>query len=228
MRAMLRDMKWNSFVSLLRFFIVLGGMGIASLVYHWSALMQLLGLKPMVDEIKKDEVITLSIIGAAMLLFVLFLLLRVLSGSLQKRVKEFMAHLDEGEKEKLVWDYQNAWRGSRTIRVGTWYTFVCDDGTRIFRNRDIIWIYPWCEKTRYSQNYYLSVYLIDTEKPEQVGTKKKDSPKILEYFERNFPHMVIGCSDEADFYYKNYRNQFLNLRYYNEENRPDELFLNDK
>lgn len=228
MKSMLRDMKWNSFVSLLRFFIVLGGMGIAYLVYFGNDLMQLLGLKPMVDEIKKDEVITFSIMGTVVLLLALFLLLRVLSGSLQKQVKEFMSHLDESEKEKLVWDYQNAWRGSRTIRVGTWYTFVCEDGTSIFRNRDIIWIYPWCEKMRYAKNYYFSVYLIDTEEPKQIGTKKKDSSKILEYYEKNFPHMVIGCSDEANFYYKNDRNQFLNLRYYNEENRPDELFLNDK
>ena len=33
-------------------------------------------------------------------------------------VKEFISKLNMAEQEKLVLDYQNAWKGSRTIRMG--------------------------------------------------------------------------------------------------------------
>lgn len=218
MKQMLKEMKWNSFVSLLKFFIGLGGMGTAALLYQRKPLMQLLGLLPMEEEIKKDEVLIISFIGAAMLLFVLWLLIRVVSGSLQKSAKEFLSQLDDRGREELVRDYQNAWRGSRTIRIGRLYTYVLDDGTSIYRNKDIIWVYPWHERTRYAKNCYLAVYFLKTGEPQHVGVSGKATPRILEYYDKNFPHMVVGCSDEASYYFKNDMEQFLQLRYYKEEN----------
>ena len=120
------------------------------------------------------------------------------------------------EQEKLVLDYQNAWKGSRTIKIGKDFTFVCDDASRIYRNSEIIWIYEWYEnKGNTGKNFYFNLYLVDKQEPEILGTTEKTYQRIMEYYEANFPHIVVGRSDEAGYLYRNDREQFLHLKYYN-------------
>lgn len=94
----------------------------------------------------------------------------------------------------MVLDYQEAWRGSRTLRVGQEYTYVCDDAGRIYLNNDIIWLYVYHKtiiRGAYrAEQYYFYLYLIDKEEPQIWKTKKKVYPKILEYYEEHFPHIV--------------------------------------
>lgn len=216
MKQMLRDMKINSIISLLHMILGLGGLGGSILILNRHMLMQYLGMAPGMEKSDSGDMI-ICLIAAAMVLFALYLLGRALSGNLQKKAKEFISKLDAGEKEKLVWDYQNAWRGSRTIRIGQQYTFVLDDGARIFRNSDIVWLYEWSE----SRSYYFNLYLLNQEEPEIFGTTEKTYPAIMEYYEKHFPHIVVGDSDEARYLYRQDRNQFLHLRYYDEQNKAE-------
>lgn len=219
MKKILRDMKINSLVSILHIILILGAMGIVILFLQRDMLMQFLGMQPKTGEIKSEDLI-MSGVALAMLLFAVGLLIKGLSGSLQKKAKAFISGLDAAEQEKLLMDYANAWRGSRTIRIGRKYTYVLDGGDGIYLNSDIIWIYEWKESKRSngvtSDNYYFNLYLLGKEEPDIIGVTQKAYPGILEYYKNNFSHIVVGDSDEARYLYRNDRDKFMHLRYYND------------
>ena len=197
MKQMLRDMKMNSLTILLPKIVIIAGLGVGGLF------------------MAKEYPIAI-VIAAAMLLLALWLLISPLSGRTLKTVKEFISKLNMAEQEKLVLDYQNAWKGSRTIKIGKDFTFVCDDASRIYRNSEIIWIYEWYEnKGNTGKNFYFNLYLVDKQEPEILGTTEKTYQRIMEYYEANFPHIVVGRSDEAGYLYRNDREQFLHLKFYN-------------
>lgn len=192
-------------------------------------------MKQMLRDIKKDvfintfpKVIMLACAGALMLfmareypvalaaaviffLLGLWILFGLLSNRSIKAVKELLSTLDAAGEEKLALDYRNAWKGSRHIKIGKEYTFAYSDTCRIYRNSEIIWIYEWHD----NKASYFDLYLIDKQKPEILTTTEKTYKKILEYYEHYFPHIVVGRSDEASYLYRNDRNQFLQLKYYN-------------
>lgn len=219
MKQILKDMKLNSLISVLHIILVLGGMGIVILFIQRDMLMQFLGLRPRIDAIKNEDLI-MSVIALGMLLFALWLLLKGMSGSLQKEVKAFIATLNAAEQEQLLMDYENAWRGSRTIRIGQKYTYVLDGGKGIYPNSDIIWIYEWKETRRSngvtSHNYYFNLYVLGKDEPDIIGTTQKAYSGILEYYKNNFSHIVVGDSDENRYLYRNDRDKFMHLRYYND------------
>ena len=196
MKQMLRDMKMNSLIILLPKIVIIAGLGVGGLF------------------MAKEYPIVI-VIAAAMLLLALWLLISPLSSRTLKAVKEFISKLNMAEQEKLVLDYQNAWKGSRTIKIGKDFTFVCDDASRIYRNSEIIWIYEWHENAGSNKNFYFNLYLIDKQEPEILGATEKTYQRIMEYYEANFPHIVVGRSDEAGYLYRNDREQFLHLKYYN-------------
>lgn len=224
MKQMLREMKIHSVISMLHLILGIGGMGCIVLIGQRELLMQLLGIMPKTEEFTSGDKI-ICMIAAAMFLFALYLLMLALSGKSQKRVKEFLSKLDAGEQEKLVFDYQNAWRGSRTIRIGQKYTFVLDEGAAIYLNSDIVWLYEWSETiTRNAvshTNYYFDLYLLNHEEPEIIGTTKKTYSAIMEYYRNHFPHIVVGNSDEASYLYRKDRDQFLHLQYYDTQNKGE-------
>lgn len=217
MKKILKDMKLNSLVSVLHIILGLSAISIVILFLQRDIWMQFLGMRPKTGEMQSEDLI-MSGLALLMLLFVLWMLLQSLSGRVQKKAKEFISGLDSAEQEKLTVDYQNAWRGSRTIRIGRKYTYVLDSREGIYLNRDIIWIYAWKESKRSngvtSNNYYFNLYRLGKEEPDIIGTTQKTYPEILEYFKNNFPHIVIGDSDEVRYLYRNDRDKFMQLRYY--------------
>lgn len=220
MKQIFREMKLNLLVSILRSILLIGGMGGFLLFMQRDILMQLLGFKPKADEISGTD-LGICVMAGGMLLFAVYLLLRALSGSAQKNAKEFVSKLDNAQKERLVLDYQNAWRGSRTFRVGQIYTFVLDAKDGIYLNSEIVWLQEWNETViKYGVShkyYYFNLYLLHQEEPKILNTTEKMYPQILEYYERHFPHIVAGDSDEARYLYRTDRNQFLHLKYYTKE-----------
>lgn len=218
MKKMLWEMKISSLISMLHIIIGWGAGGFFVLFF----MLEHINIRNMTDE---TMVIFLRVVAILALLIAVSILVRTLAGSAQKEAKKFISKLNLSEQEKLVLDYQNAWHGSRTIRVGQKYTYVCGSGTQIFSNYDIVWLYAY-RKTVIrgffnDTRYYLLLYLIDKEEPEILETTKKTYSKILEYYEHNFPHIIVGDSDEVRYLYRNDRNQFLHLRYYNEQNKAE-------
>ncbi len=67
MKQMFRDMKINSLISLSRFILAFGILGSVMLYFQRDNLMQLLGLKLKVDEIKNQDIF-LCVMAAAMIL----------------------------------------------------------------------------------------------------------------------------------------------------------------
>lgn len=224
MKQMLREMKINSVISMLHLILGIGSMGCIVLIWKRDLLMQFLGIIPRTEEFTGGDKI-ICMIATAMFLFALYLLVLTLSGKSQKKVKEFISKLDAGAQEKLVFDYQNAWRGSRTIRIGQKYTFVLDEGAEIYLNSEIVWLYEWSETiTRNAvshTNYYFNLYLLNHEEPEILKTTKKTYSAIMEYYRNHFPHIVVGDSDETGYLYRNDRKQFLNLKYYDVQNKKE-------
>lgn len=141
-------------------------------------------MKKMLREMKINSIISMLHL----------ILVWIFTGNAQRQAKEFVSKLSLTGQDRLVLDYQKAWRGSRTLRVGQKYTYVCDDAGRIYLNKDIIWLYVHHKtiiRGAYrAEQYYFYLYLIDKEEPQIWKTKKKVYPKILEYYEEHFPHIV--------------------------------------
>ena len=217
MKKVLWNIKWRNAIGFLRFYL-LGVFGAGLLVYLSDDLLQYLGLKPMVDEIKADEVVAISIVGSLMILLALCLFISCMLGMWQKNVKEFIEQLNENQKEKLVCDYNHAVSFGNPLKIGKLYTYTDCDGSSIIDNSKIIWVYYWCKESRYAREYYLSIHTLENEEVNYIKVRKNKCTSILQYYMDNFPNIVTEYNDETVYLYEEDIEGFLNLRYYREQN----------
>ena len=185
MDKLMSDARVSSFLSILRFIIfgiVVGG---GLLVSQMNGLMQLLGLRPMTDDIKKDEVIILSLVGAFAVCVAIFVIVRFFTG--QKELKETFAHsgMDEG---RIVADYENAWNVSRSLKIGNIYTYSFGDISKAYLNSEIVRAHEFFEKG----NCYIALYFSGESNPKYIGVKKNMYQEVLQYYRNHFPHIRIG------------------------------------
>lgn len=221
MKQILRTMKWNHILSelpkLLLILCVCGGV----LLLQNETVAQLLNITPSLNDPKTELV--MGILMKGLLVAAIAYLLYLFSGHPQKQAKTFIKQLSPGEQEMLAIDFQNAWRGSRIHRIGSRYTYLLDSAFCICRNSDIIWLYPWSEgsPSAINKHFYFNLYLIDKEEPNYIGTTEKSYQRIMEYYERNFSHIIVGNSDEASYWYRNDREKFLDLKYNASQNQTE-------
>lgn len=83
MKKILKDMRLNSLISVLHIIAALGILGAVILFFQHEVLMQLLGLVSERGEIKNDDLFICGL-GAVMLLFALFILIKSLFGNQRK------------------------------------------------------------------------------------------------------------------------------------------------
>lgn len=176
MKKILKDMRINSLISVLHIIAALAVMGAVVLYFQRETLMQLLGLSSGSGEIKNDDLFICGL-GALMILLALFVLIKGFFGNQRKEAAKLISGLDAAEQEKLLMDYQNAWKASRTIRIGQKYSYMLDGGQGIYLNSDIIWIYEWKESRRSngvtSDFYYFDLYILGKEKPDTISVDRK-------------------------------------------------------
>lgn len=146
-------------------------------------------------------------------------LLKAVSGKYLKDIKKDFEQSGLSESQ-IVSDYQSAYVINKDIRIGRLFTYdAVPTSPRAYLNKNMAWAYMYRTK-HYTNGLYTgssyNVLIFAANGTNQVGdiaVKKKFSEQILEYYANNFPHMVVGYSDDLKRMYHNDHNAFLALRY---------------
>ena len=104
MKKMLREMKINSIISMLHLILV-WGVGGSLFLNFWHG-----------DESDRTMNGVIRMMAVMAVIFALGILVWIFTGNAQKQAKEFVSKLSLTGQDRLVLDYQKAWRGSRTLR----------------------------------------------------------------------------------------------------------------
>ncbi len=185
MDKIMSDARVSSFLSILKFVIIGIGMGSMLLITQMNGLMQLLGLRPMTDDFKKDEVIVLSLMGVFLLGLAIFFIVGFLTG--RKELKETFAHsgMDEG---RIVADYENAWNVSRSLKIGNIYTYDFGEISKAYLNSEIVRVHEFFERG----DCFIALYFSDGSGPKYVTASKSTYREIMQYYKNHFPHIRVG------------------------------------
>lgn len=146
-------------------------------------------------------------------------LIKALSGKYLKDIKKDFEQSGIPESQ-IVSDYQSAHVINKDIRIGRLFTYnAVSTSPRAYLNKNMAWAYMYRTK-HYTNGLYTgssyNVLIFAANGTNQIGdiaVKKKFSDQILEYYANNFPHMVVGYSDDLKRLYHNDHNAFLALRY---------------
>jgi len=163
------------------------------------------------------------LITAVSLLFIIWaawLLIKACTGGYLKAIRKDLEQLGSLSESQIVSDYQNAYVINKDVRIGRIFTYnAVPTSPRAYLNKNMAWAYLYRTKNYTNGLYTGSSYNVmiypanGTEQMGDIAIKKKYSDMILEYYANNFPHMVVGYSDELKRLYHSDRNAFLALRY---------------
>lgn len=180
----------------------------------------------LVDDRFADDISPLRLYlmcGAGIILFLIgiWVLIKACLGIYLKDIKKDFAQLGAYAEGQIISDYENACVFGKGIRVGRLFTYnTASTSPRAYLNNNIAWLYQHRTKNYTNglytgSNYSLVLYPVngDGKVADSFDVKKKDKDKILEYYANNFPHMVVGFSEELRDLYHRDRNAFLALRY---------------
>lgn len=180
----------------------------------------------LVDDRFADDISPLRLYlmcGAGIIFFLIGIwdLIKACIGGYLKDIKKDFAKLGAYAEGQIVSDYENACLFGKGIRVGRIFTYnTASTSPRAYLNNNIAWLYQHRTKNYTNglytgSNYSIVLYPVngDGKVADSFDIKKKDKDKILEYYANNFPHMVVGFSEELRDLYHRDRNAFLGLRY---------------
>ena len=171
------------------------------------------------DGISPVRVYLMAAGSLILIIWSIVLLLKALSGKYLKDIKKDFEQSGVPESQ-IASDYQSARVINKDIRIGRLFTYnAVSTSPRAYLNRNMAWIYMYRTK-HYTNGLYTgssyNVMIFAADGTNQIGdiaVKKKYSEQILEYYANNFPHMVVGYSDDLKRLYHNDHNAFLALRY---------------
>lgn len=169
-------------------------------------------------------------ICAAILLYIIIILVKMLSGLNLSKIKKFLNKNETTDHlGKVESDYFQA-VPIETIRVGKSYTFYFKGTTpNIIRNHDIIWAYlkRTTHRTNGLKTGVTKSLLLNTrtKKTHTIDMKKEENITFaLEQYSNNNPHIILGFSDDLQKTYKKAFNEFLNMSKKQEAENVDNTF----
>jgi len=154
-----------------------------------------------------------------LIIWAVWMLVKAAAGGYMKAVRKDFEQSGLSESQ-IVSDYQSANVINKDIRIGRLFTYnAVPTSPRAYLNRNMAWAYLYRTK-HYRNGLYTgssyNVLIFEANGTKQMGdiaVKKKFCEQILEYYVNNFPHMVVGYSDDLKRLYHNDHNAFLALRY---------------
>jgi hypothetical protein len=140
--------------------------------------------------------------------------IKAIAGKYQKDIYKLIENSDEVTLKDIEDDFTKAKTIGKEIWLGDkWTIFLHGATTEIVANEDIVWAY-YKEYTRTKNGISSTtrtVEIYDKYKKQRSMTvkKKEQSEEILNYYEDEYPHIVLGYSEELDAYVKNHFEEFL-------------------
>ena len=173
------------------------------------------------DDISPLRLYLMCGVGIIIFLIGVWAFIKACLGLYLKDIKKDFAQLGAYAEGQIVSDYENACTFGKGIRIGRPFTYnTASTSPRAYLNNNIAWLYQHRTKNYTNglytgSNYSLVLYPVngDGKVADSFDIKKKDKDRILEYYANNFPHMVVGFSEELRDLYHRDRGAFLALRY---------------
>ena len=152
---------------------------------------------------------------ALAVLFIVYTLIRFLTGSTQKNLNKYIANHPEVSMEHFESDFATATKISGSIWIGKrWTYYATGIYPKIYENKDLVWAYYYRRTGRYSES---SLRLYDKNKKlYSLSATKQEAMDALDVYDKQQPHMVLGYKKELEKMFQKEFQEFLNIRY----NRP--------
>lgn len=157
-------------------------------------------------------------IGAVLLIYAVYSLIRAFTGGYQKKVVKFLNTQGTYAQEQADTDYQSAQKFGK-VRFGRRYFFYAEGRYhKIVPIDDIIWVYQLTTTHRTNgiktgTTYSIVIYTNSSKKSITVPCGQDICAEILQYCHNTYPHMVTGFSQELQNCFKKDRAAFLNIAY---------------
>lgn len=111
---------------------------------------------------------------------------------------------DFAEADRIV---KNLWIGNKcTYHIGYLYPYIID-------NKDLIWVYLTKVSGNGGGSWQVN-FCDKNKKMTSIALKSEKKAKgIAEFYNTNFPHIVVGFNEDLERMYNEDLDSFLNLRY---------------
>lgn len=128
------------------------------------------------------------------------------------KIKKYLENHPGISMESLQDDFESAVKAGGDIWIGKDYTFYMSGfQARLFKNTEAVWAYYY-KRTGRNSISQVQVYLAD-KSVHNLNIAETLYPQIIECYQRNQPHMVLGYSKELQKLYEKNFDEFLNIRY---------------
>lgn len=157
--------------------------------------------------------------GAVLLIIAAVRLIKAMSGSYLKKLKEDIASINVSETSAES-DWNSASEICKSVKVGRLFTYYMEGSKpRAIPNTKILWSY--LNTTTHRTNgiktgttYSIMVWVDGWKNASNIGMPNEaTAQEMLKRFAAQFPWVVLGYSDELRRMYHNNRAQFMQLRY---------------
>lgn len=157
--------------------------------------------------------------GVLLLLLAVFRLVKALSGSYLKKLKEDIASIGISEYSAES-DWNSAVEICKGIKVGRFFTYYMEGSKpRAIPNSKVLWVYQ--NTTTHRTNgiktgttYSVMIWIDGWKHAANLGMPNETTAQeMLKRFSAQFPWVVVGYSDELRQMYTKNRAQFMQLRY---------------
>lgn len=165
-----------------------------------------------IGSLKMIGVYMWSAVLAALLLYLIYITVRFLSGSFKKPIMSYLAAHPDTSLERIESDFGSAGVIGNSIWVGRrWTLYTSGLNAMILDHSTLVWAYYYRRTGRYSES---SLRVFDTNKTMYtINASKKEAMEILELYSKDHGHMVLGYTSELENLFQKDFQEFLNLRF---------------
>lgn len=178
--------------------------------------------------LEMDKIGEVDMIWAFILLFVCVVLLGFMIFAItsyvkmkgMKLVNKFLNANPGVTMERIQSDFESAENIGGDIWIGTDYTFYMSGAqVRLFKNGDAAWAYYY-KRTGRNPVSQVQVYFAD-KSVHNLNIAETLYPQILENYQNNQPHMLLGYDKDLKNLYNKNINEFLNIKYNMKRDKED-------
>ncbi|MDE6620251.1 MAG: hypothetical protein K2K74_07145 [Lachnospiraceae bacterium] len=212
---MVKKLTAKLWISSLLPLLFCGGMAAVFLgMFGPAALQALQGHEPELARTQSmSNIYGFSVLGLFFLAIAVFVVIRMLTHSVGKYVRDYLAQNSAVTQQQLESDFDASEHIGNNLWIGRQWTFCYDMNHIPVENGKIVLVYSEMHRVKQNVTYYICLGLVDGT-VEKAPVKKHDITHINEVYAR-YSHILVGNNPEYQHLFKNDRNALLDIKYRN-------------
>lgn len=161
---------------------------------------------------KKSTIYIWGGLMVAAILYALYILISLFTGSHEKKIKKYLASHSDVSMDQIEEDFADATCVGRAIWVGKrWTIYTHGIYGRIEENKDIVWAYYYRPSGR-SHESSLRLYN-KNKKMASINATKAVAMEVINIYEKEQRHIVLGYSRQLKSMFSGNFQGFLDMRF---------------